>query len=180
MGNADALSQLPQPVTTDKDCLPGDHIQLLNHISATTTNTATICRYTNTDPVLSQVRNFILEGWPTTKLEEPFQPCCRRKTELSILEGCIVWGSRVVIPPPATASVIEELHDSHLGASKMKSLARAYVWWPKLDSDIENVARTCTTCQQNSVLPSKATVHPWEWFSQPWRVVCTWILQVLS
>ena len=38
----------------------------------------------------------------------------------------------------------------------------------KLDSDIENMARTCTTCQQNSVLPSKATVHPWEWPSQPW------------
>ena len=50
----------------------------------------------------------------------------------------------------------------------MKSLARAYVWWPKLDSDIENVVRTCTACQQNSVLPSKATVDPWEWPSQPW------------
>ena len=125
LGNADALSRLPQPVTTDKDCLPGDHIQLLNHLSATTANTATIRRYTNTDPILSQVQNFTLEGWPTTKLEEPFQPYCRRKAELSILEGCIVWGSRVVIPPPARASVIEELHDSHLGASKMKSLARA-------------------------------------------------------
>ena len=65
-----------------------------------------------------------------------------------------------MVPPPGRVLVLEELHDSHLGASKMKSLARAYVWWPKLDSDIENLARTCTICQQTSALPTKATVHP--------------------
>ena len=90
--------------------------------------------------MLSQVRNFILQGWPATQVEEKFQPYCRRKAELSVLEGCVVWGSRVVVPPPGRASVLEELHDSHLGASKMKSLARAYILWPKY-SDIENLAR---------------------------------------
>ena len=68
-----------------------------------------------------------------------------------------------MVPPSGRALVLEELHDSHLGASKMKSLARAYVWWPKLDSDIENLAKTCTICQQTSALPVKAAVHPWEW-----------------
>ena len=80
--------------------------------------------------MLSQVRNFILQGWPATQVEEKFQPYCRRKAELSVLEGCVVWGSRVAVPPPGRASVLEELHDSHLGASKMKSLARAYILWP--------------------------------------------------
>ena len=143
--NADALSRLPQPVTTDQDCLPGDLVHLLNHLSATTTNASAIRRWTDTDTVLSQVHNFILQGWPATQLEENFQPYCRRKTELSVLEGCVVWGSRVVVPPPGRAPILEELHDSHLGASKMKSLARAYIWWPKLDSDIENLAQSCTT-----------------------------------
>ena len=32
-----------------------------------------------------------------------------------------------MVLPPERALVLEELHDSHLGASKMKSLARAYV-----------------------------------------------------
>ena len=79
-----------------------------------------------------------------------------------------MWGSKVVVPPSGRASVLEELHDSHLGASKMKSLTRAYIWWPKLDSDIENLARSCTTCQQTSALPTRAPLHPWEWPSQPW------------
>ena len=94
LGNADALSRLPQAEITDKDYLPGDLVQLLNHLLATTTNASSIRRCTDTDPTLSQVRNFILQGWPTTQLDEKFQPYCRHKAELSVLEGCVVWGSK--------------------------------------------------------------------------------------
>ena len=53
LGNADALSHLPQPEITDKDFLPGDLVHLLNHLSATTTNASSIKRLTDTDPVLN-------------------------------------------------------------------------------------------------------------------------------
>ena len=87
---------------------------------------------------------------------------------MSVLDGCVLWGSRVVVPPPGRQSVLGELHDTHLGASKMKSLARAYIWWPKMDNNIENLAKSCHTCQQSSAHPTKAPLHPWEWPSQPW------------
>ena len=128
------------------DILPYGLGAVLSHImddvSATTINASSIKRWTDTDPVLSQVHDFVLQGWPTTQLNDKFQPCRQRKDKLSVLEGCIVWGSRVVVPPPSRQSVLDELHDSHLGASKMKSFARAYIWWPKLDNDIENLARS--------------------------------------
>ena len=89
-------------------------------------------------------------------LNEKFQPYT------VILEGRVVWVSRVVVPSPGRQSVLEELHDSHLGTSKMKSLARAYIWWPKLYRDIENLVRSCILCQQTSVLPSKVPLHQWE------------------
>ena len=85
-----------------------------------------------------------------------------------MLDGCILWGARVIIPPPGRKSVLEELHDSHLGSSKMKSLSRAYIWWPKMDNDIEDLAKSCFTCNQTSALPAKALLHPWEWPAQPW------------
>ena len=96
-------------------------------------------------------------------MDENFQPYRQRKDKLSVLEGCVVWESRVVVTPPGRQSVLDELHDSHLGASKMKSLARAYTWWPKLESGIENLARSCTLCQQTSALLSKTPLHPREW-----------------
>ena len=77
-------------------------------------------------------------------------------------------GSRVVIPPQGCTHVLNELHEAHTGASKMKMLARAYVWWPKLGSDIEQLAKNCTHCQATSSSPPKAPLHPWEWPIQPW------------
>ena len=58
--------------------------------------------------------------------------------------------------------MLEELHETHLGASRMKGLARGYVWWPKMDEDIEEVAKQCSNRQQAGSSPSKAPLHPWE------------------
>ena len=44
-----------------------------------------------------------------------------------VVNGCVIWGSRVVIPPQGRAIVLEQLHDTHPGTIRMKSLGRSYV-----------------------------------------------------
>ena len=39
--------------------------------------------------------------------------------------------------------VLEVPHSTHIGISRMKSLARQFVWWPKLDSDVESMVKCC-------------------------------------
>ena len=69
LSNADALSRLPRPVTTSSDCLPGDWVHLLDHLSSSTTvNAAHIKQWTDTNPVLSRVRRCILQGWQKATL----------------------------------------------------------------------------------------------------------------
>ncbi|KAL3966435.1 protocadherin Fat 1/2/3 [Sarotherodon galilaeus] len=53
----------------------------------------------------------------------------------------------------------------------MKSLARSYVWWPGIDCEIENMAKSCTGCQQMLRQPQTAPVHVWEWPSTPWQCI---------
>ena len=53
----------------------------------------------------------------------------------------------------------------------MKHLARAYVWWPDLDREIEDIVKNCNTCQINSVSPPDSIAHPWECPSTPWTRV---------
>ena len=114
------------------------------------------------------MRQYLLLGWPDQQLGEEFKPFTSRKDELSLQDGCILWGSRVVIPPQGREPVLEELHESHPGICKMKALARSYVWWPKMDHDIEHLVKTCTACQETRAAPPGAPLHPWEWPAKPW------------
>ncbi len=52
--------------------------------------------------------------------------------------------------------------------TKMKSLARMYVWWPGIDDEIENSVRLCRSCQATQSTPAPAPLNPWQWPSRPW------------
>ena len=89
----------------------------------------------------------------------------RKKNELSVQDGCILRGSRVVIPAVGRDKTLEQLHDCHPGVSQMKSLTRNLVWWPGIDKDIE---KGCQECQEHQKSPTQAPLHPWDWPSRPW------------
>ena len=78
------------------------------------------------------------------------------------------WGARVIVPPQGRKSVLAELHETHPGANRMKSLARSYIWWPGMDTDIEQAVKTCESCQVSRASPPLAPLHPWEWPARPW------------
>ncbi|XP_060089138.1 uncharacterized protein K02A2.6-like, partial [Heteronotia binoei] len=84
------------------------------------------------------------------------------------LPGCILWGSRVVVPPPLRRQVLEDLHETHPGIVRMKALARSYVWWPGMDEEIEGWVRRCQPCQESRPNPPSAPVHRWESNGRPW------------
>ena len=58
--------------------------------------------------------------------------------------------------------VIEVLHSTHPGVSRMESLARSYVWWPLMDREIERKVKDCPSCQQLLNGPVQAPLHPRE------------------
>ena len=155
--NADALSRLPLPHQTDVP-VPEDLLLLLDTTSLVTTEQ--IRTWTEKEPVLSRVRRFILIGWPEHDVRNDFIPFRRRKDELSVLDGCVLWGTRVVVPPPGREAVMEELHEIHPGIVKMKSLARSYMWWPNMNAQLEARVKACEECQARRPPPAVAPLHP--------------------
>ena len=63
--------------------------------------------------------------------------------------------------------MLEELHETHPGATKMKVLARSYVWWPKMDYEIEVVVKQCPVCQESRASPPLAPLHVAESAMEP-------------
>ena len=143
-----------------------NHI-FLTELEHTPVTAEEVAYYTNRDPVLSKVYNYINHGWSSI-VEEQLKPYFRRKNELSIENSCIQWGGRVIIPMQLRNKVLIELHDNHPGIVRMKSLARSYVWWPTMDENIEHISKACENCHLNQNMPSKAPIHPWENTKNPW------------
>ena len=168
-GNADALSRLPLASTGEEDETPEEIILTLQRLATTPVKAAHICKLTGKDPILSRVRNLVIHGCAAREgTDKDLEPYYRRRAELSVIDGCLLWGSRVIIPPEAQKPILEELHDGHPGIVRMRSLARSYVWWPKMDSQIERTVQRCPSCQAHRKAPSEAPLHPWEWPDRPW------------
>ena len=121
---------------------------------------------TQRDPILSRVIERTKQGWPAVH-EKELEPFYRKKEELTIQDGCLIWGSRVLISPNHQTQVLDELHDGHLGVAKMKALARNYVWWPGIDKAIEQVSKGCTGCQVTQNNLEIAPLHSCEWPARP-------------
>ena len=79
-----------------------------------------ICIHSKTDSTLSLVMQYVLDGWPGNANEcaEPAQHYFTYREELTIVDGLLVKGSRIVIPTDMRHDCLEMLHMPHLGLYK--------------------------------------------------------------
>ena len=78
----------------------------------------------------------------------------------SICDETLMYAQRVVIPHVLRKKVLKEFHLGHPGISRMKSLMKSYMYWPKMDQDIEDLVRHCKGCQLAAKSPPVRT-QPW-------------------
>ena len=166
-GNADCLSRLPLPVAPSTVPIPPEIHRVVQQVDATL-SLVQIRAWTQKDPVLSRVYEYVMTGWPAHCDDEDLQPYFNRRSEISVEDGVLMWGVRVIIPRPGREAVLQELHEVHPGVTCMKALARSCVYWPGIDQQIEDQVKNCTPCQVNRKEPAAAPLHPWEWPAHPW------------
>ena len=68
----------------------------------------------------------------------------------------------MVVPAQGQRQLLQDLHATHPGMVRMKNLARSYLWWPGLDTDIEEMVKSCEVSQLHSAAPAAGPLHPWE------------------
>ena len=153
--NADILSRLPLPQAPERVPVPPETIHLMDAVNSSPVTAAHIKQWTMKDPILSK--------------EESIAPYQRFWSELSVQDRYLLGGNRIVVPPEGRDKVTELLHLGHPGNSRMKSLARSFVWWPGIDHDLEKKVKMCDACQRVRHNPAPAPLHPWEFPRNPWE-----------
>ena len=115
---------------------------------------------TSRDIYLLKLMDMAEHGFPETSnlISQQILPYWRFREDLSAVDGVLMYGSRVVIPPKLRDEVVAHLHSAHQGVSQMNNRANECVFWPGITSDIQAARTRCTTCDVNA--PSQPRMPP--------------------
>ena len=137
-GNADALSRLPSGddinfnrEESDEDMDMVCAIRVLS-LQIQPVDANILRQESQKDPVISTVMRYVREGWPSKNTEHETNDKVNKfrklSDSLSTCHGCVIHGSRVVIPQSLQSKVLDLLHLRHFGMERMKRLARTAVY----------------------------------------------------
>ena len=148
MDLADALSRLSPE---EKCAIPNMNLQIHQVCHQFSTDILERIR-TNTgaDPELVAAKEQAYKGWPSVIKDVPqiLKPYWSYRDEITIEDGIIMKGSRIIIPRIMQSEIVAKLHAPHQGTVKTKLRARTSVFWRKLKKDIDNITNACHVCQE--------------------------------
>nr|KAG5690992.1 hypothetical protein BaRGS_007339 [Batillaria attramentaria] len=158
-GNADALSRLPSGDDIDFDREEsGDDTDMVCAIRVLSLQVkpfdANILRQeSGKDPVIATVMRYVREGWPLkhAEINEEVKKFQKLSDSLSICHGCLIYGTRVVIPQSLQPKILDLLHIGHFGMERMKQLARTAVYWPAQGKQSKEASKTQVTPDSGGV-----------------------------
>ena len=101
-------------------------------------------------------------------LPDGIQQYWNYKEEITVIDGLLYRGQRLIIPRSLHLEMLVKLHESHLGILKTKQRAREILFWPNMNSDIEQYISKCSVCNKFRKANSKEPLIPHEIPSRPW------------
>ena len=110
-----------------------------------------VAEATAEDDNLLTLSTLIMFGWPSDKTQVPFnvRDYWPYRDELSVQDGIIYRGTRVLIPTALRPRMLEQIHSAHLGAERCIRAARDSLYWPTIHNDIKYLCDNCQTSQEH-------------------------------
>ena len=128
---------------------------------------------TASDETMRQLCEFIQEGFPDPRQLSPqLKPYQRIARSLSIVDGVILAGNRLIIPSSLRPSILSALHAAHQSVTMMSARANDSVYWPNLTIDLHRVREQCDHCHKiarsNPMQPPADIIAP----AYPFQMIC--------
>jgi hypothetical protein len=128
---------------------------------------------TQKDMEMQELIECILKGWPENKVDLclAMRPYFQFRTELSVQDGLIFRGNRVVVPESQREVLKERLHSSHIGAEGCCRRARECLYWPGMNQDIKDLVAKCSICRTYERSNAAEPLMSHEVPDRPWAKV---------
>ena len=121
------------------------------------------------DNTCSQIIQWCQSEWPDRgSVSSDLQPYWTVRTELSYINGLLLFRNRIVIPKSLQRMTLQKIHQGHQGISKCYERVLTAVWWPGVFKELEAFVRTCPQCCRTTpltsepLLPTTLPNYPWQ------------------
>ena len=101
------------------------------------------------------------------------KPYFSYRDELTIQDGIILRGDRIVIPTSMRKEVKQKAHAGHMGINACIRRARDLVFWPGMSKEIRQLVESCETCACHTNKQQPETLHMHPVPDRPWAKVGT-------
>nr|XP_039263276.1 uncharacterized protein K02A2.6-like [Styela clava] len=130
---------------------------------------------TASDRVSRMLIEHIQDGFPEDCRSVPAEvrPFQKFANSLSIVDGVILMGHRIVIPAALREPILEALHSAHQGVSAMRARAVDSVYWPNISIDISRIRDSCGHCHRmakSNAMQPPADITPPDY---PFQKICS-------
>ena len=128
-----------------------------------------IRKHQKKDPVCQKLAEFCRSGWPDKRtLSTDLKPYLSVSAQLSVTNGLLLRGSRIIVPPSLRKTLLERLHSGHQGVTKCRERARQSIWWPGLSKQLDELVHNCPECLKSQrqrsqpLIPTPLPQLPWQ------------------
>ena len=113
----------------------------------------------------------IVTGWPEARREVTsyeIRQYYNVRQDLIVQDGLIFRGQRIVIPQSYRQKLLERIHSSHIGINGCIRRARDCVYWPGINSAVEEYVEKCSICRTFETTQQKETLQSHDVPNIPW------------
>ena len=125
------------------------------------------------DPQLQVLTTAVQRGYMHITEKVMLKPYRDVFSELSVVQGLILGGSKLVVLQELRAQVINLAHEGHQGIVRTKQFLRATTWFPGMDKLVEEEIAHCLPCQVTVKSPQQEPLKPTKLPVEPWDVLAT-------
>jgi len=105
------------------------------------------------------------------EVEPEIQGYFAYRDQMTVQDGLVFCGERVVVQAMQRKNMKEKLHSSHIGSEGCLRRARECLFWPNMADEIKDYVGLCATCQKYEIGNPNETLMSHEVPDRPWAKI---------